>query len=332
MPKFSEYELLCLAIAPPGAIINGLVTMLMLTNRHLRIQTNAYLAGITTAGFIYNAVHQPLDVAQRQGYMTTMEMCFLLKFLQHSCFSSLFLMELAIAIERAIFVFRPLHYYTLVTKGRVVISLFVICAYVIATGLVPAIYPLASLNELQEMVSPDIAYFLSTPNFTTSYKDFFEFLQCEAQDLIVPGYTGFLYYGNFVPAMCVTACLFASILWTARKLAKITTVQQAVSSSQQLPSLTGQQTRTVALLLVSNIVLALLWLPTIIFIPLDAKLFSSQPTMDLTQTKFYMVMAFLSKTSTLVVPCLFATMQKDFRKAIRNLWCVCRRGLVGPPY
>lgn len=317
MVVLTTSEIFNLVIAPLGAFINGLLTTIILLNRQLWTHTNTILAAISGIGVFYNLIIHPLQAAINRGYLHPL--CSICGGTMFTTYVALFWLECGIAIERAIFVFNPLRYHSLVTHRRVLIYIITVCIYSGTLSSAVYFFPEPKVQELLGTKSYQLAMATNT-SFDT---DLVKFLKCTSTIYMTTGYVPFLMYGNCIPALCISSFLFSLILYTAGKLARKTGSLNC--SQEQQPYITGKQKHTVAILLACNVTRAILWAPVIIFFTVDLNLlqtFHFRPP-EGHRLQFYNALPSLPLLSTIIAPSIFAIMQSDFRQILNKLLCRC---------
>lgn len=200
------------------------------------------------------------------------------------------------------------------TRRRIVFFIILICLYSARATCAPVVV----LNLTIGGVSA---------NMTAEQRLRLDIALCWAKPFKLPGYVILLYYGNAVPPITLAASIFASILYKARQLARITKAQ-TLHNKQKQPRINRTQTRTMTLLLVCNVIWAVLWIPSIIYTTVDLAVMKQTLTKP-KHEEASVVISIFAHATTMVIPLVFAAMQRDFRNAIR-LMCGCLPARIVP--
>lgn len=255
IPK--EYAIPFGILAPLGTAGNGLLITVILLNKKLRTTSNIHLVAIAIGGLLHSVVGLPYFTVLLSNKLPAGWCRFAFGFVNLG-YTSTILFTTSLAIDRWMYMFRPLRYETLVNGKRSaivcsLIGIYTICLLVSGTS--------ASFDASEKLFSRLHELY----NITLAYD--YSALGCIAPSLSSREFVILLFYGHYLPCIFASTILYGSILCLARKQARTITTAMAGSHNHQR---WWRQQRGIILMLTSVVFFALAWLPYLVQIAIDS--------------------------------------------------------------
>ena len=302
-----------------GTATNTVILIVISANRKLQNIPNMYLAALAIVGIFDHAFILPLNIIFLK-VVPSFKFCHQVFSLQMAAYVCNILILLAMAVERALFVFRPLKYYTTVTRRRTLVVILLISIYspTICFGLSFVIS--SKENEALDSILKLFEY----QNITMTR----EALSCAAYYAGTPSFLAFATFGNLLPAISASIVINTMILCLAHAQSRaINRQQNMISLPDAIPQrgVSSSQKCGIWMLLVNVIYMGITWIPMIVSIGLNYPAYRSGSNViagrAVMPLELYIAQVILASTVTIVGPCLCAAVQREFRMTLKNRCC-----------
>ena len=272
-------------------IVNGLVIFLIHKKKTLRTKTNMFLTSLALSDLMSGLVGIPLLVIC--SVSTDINVCVSsVIFIRFTAVSSV-CHVLLIACDRYIFIIYSMKYYSLVTKGRAIVSIITIWLFSV----------IVSIIQMSWYVLHDIAW-TEHDEITVDHNRRYS-LACIVLFFAVP-----------LLLMCY---IYGRIFYVSLKRKECD--RQLSNNSQQPPRSLLYEWRGRSVLLIAMIIFAGCWLPFFL-VMLSDHMESSEPfSMPVWVQRLLMFLAFIPP---MLNPILCTLAKKDFRRAFKQVILQCK--------
>lgn len=303
-------------LIPFGIVGNILLMVLILLNKSQCKLSDVYMVMLAVSGLVHSVGALPVHVVMYLNEIPTKSCEVVIGIFYIGYFSSI-LLTAADAVDRWLFVLRPLRYESLTSPKKTAMICSGIWVYSLALAF--------SCNGWTYQASQKMSAVMSALNSTSVISDK---LQCIVLSLNSSVFL-FLVCFTFATGVFISVCLYSNILWLARKQAGRIEVlpQQKVKGNDHTRRgrLSTRQLRGVFLMLTSVLLVSLTWLPLTINLAVDSRGFTDvqgrtfHVLLETDRFMPYMTMLAVINLQMTVHPWLIIFAQKHFRKTIQRL-------------